>query len=198
MKKRSKYVLYLIFSLFVGFLLGVLAIPFFHESGHYLTAYVFNSSAIDKFDYSPVRALKNIIIPPENEIGQQVTFKGDLFEIFPEYQVIIIAFAGIIFELILFALILFLLKKINEKYSRKRDNKFLVGFSFILGFYACFAIIILSWLHDITGIMSYYSIEPIAQIFIAFSLAISIFLVWFFNLIKYWRILDAHAKALDK
>jgi hypothetical protein len=187
MKLPVKVVILLSSLLFLGFVTGSVFIPFFHELGHYSTAYLFNSSAIDKFDYSLTRAITQIIIPPENKVAHQVTFKGNIWEIFPEYQVILIVLSGLFFELFLFCLSILLLKKLEKKLDTNKHFKQLFFIAF--GFYISFIRITISWSFDILGLLEYYSFNTISKLIISLSVAFSILLVWSFYLISYFRMI---------
>ncbi|MCX6818427.1 MAG: hypothetical protein NT129_00305 [Candidatus Aenigmarchaeota archaeon] len=198
MNKKSEMKLKIILALIAGLLAIAVILPLVHELGHYSIACAFNCSAIDKFDYSPTRALKNLIIPPETGIAHQVTYKGSLWNIFPEYQVILIAVGGALYELILFVIALLLLKNVNERYNREKKLKLFLLFTFLLGAFTLFFTISVSWLYDSLLILDHYSFGFYAKLAVIIPLYAAIFLFWFFMLAKYMRIFYSHVKMLRK
>ncbi len=198
MNKKSQLKLKIILALIAGLLSIVVMLPLVHELGHYSIACAFNCSAIDKFDYSPTRALKNLIIPPENGIAHQVTYKGNVWTIFPESQVILIAVGGALYELILFVIVLLLLKNVNERYKHEKKLNLFLLFTFLMGIFAFFFTISFSWLYDSLLILNHYSFSLYAKLAIIIPLYAAIFLFWFFMLAKYMRIFYSHVKGLRK
>jgi len=139
--------------------------------------------------------LVQIIFQPENKIAHQVTFKGDLWKLFPEYQVILIALGGLIFELLLFYLSILLLKnqekKLNTKMNTDSCHKILFLFLFFVtfGFYISFIRITISWLSDILGLLNHYSFTTVFKILILLSIAITIVSIWSLYFIRYFKTL---------
>ncbi|MCX6818516.1 MAG: hypothetical protein NT129_00770 [Candidatus Aenigmarchaeota archaeon] len=198
MNKKSKLKLKIILALVAGLLSIVIILPFFHELGHYSIACAFNCFAIDKFDYSPTRVLKNLIIPPETGIAHQVTYKGNVWNIFPESQVILIAVGGALYELILFVIVLLLLKNVNERYKHEKKLNLFLLFTFLMGVFAFFFTISVSWLYDSLLILNHYSFDLYMKLAVIIPLYAAIFLFWFFMLAKYMRVFYSHVKGLKK
>ena len=91
----------LVFLLVIaGLIAGYAIVPFVHETGHYTLACVSNCSAIKEFVYSP-----QFNLLPSNYSGYEVRYTAPVKEVYGDYG-IIVYFAGFLFEMVLFAIII--------------------------------------------------------------------------------------------
>ncbi|HLD39417.1 MAG TPA: hypothetical protein VJB05_03840 [archaeon] len=168
------------FLVIAGLITGYAIVPFVHETGHYTLACVSNCSAIKEFVYSP-----QFNLLPSNYSGYEVRYTAPVKEVYGDYG-IIVYFAGFLFEMVLFAIILLLRRSAKPT----KTSLFLLGF-FIIFINSCY-----TWIADFASVMTFYFNASFLTVqIVVYALMIAIYSIWFVFLLRFVKLMD---KALPK
>lgn len=171
-EKRKK--LLLLWSCYtIGILLGTCANFFIHEAGHYVPAYIFNSSNVVEFKWSLETCLK--YLEGQAKTGDfQVGFKEQYFPFgYSILQASIISVSGLLFQFILLLIFALGLKR----YSNKDKNSYLTGF--FVGAYFSSISILVSWIADIDAMLRYFQLYQVETI-ILMGISLVVIIIYLF------------------
>jgi magnesium-transporting ATPase (P-type) len=117
-----------------------------HEFGHFTFAYAFNKTAIANFSFPLKEAFTTI--DPFVSLHPSLNYKYPMIESFSIPQVFVISFAGYLFELVYFVVLIVVLDKLLKKEIKSMKRFYLI--SIIMGFYIMSFNIFIAWF-DITN-----------------------------------------------
>lgn len=178
--------------LLVGYSIGIFLDVLVHELGHYSFAYFFNKSAIKGLYYSPIHILKatlSLLRNPTNIVTlAHVDYYGSVFELFSEYQALLVCLGGLIFELAFFGLLLMILYKLANRYKKEKNKTNLYLCSLLCGIILSMVLMVGSWVLDGMILLLHFTVN---RYLIAITVALSsvvIFRIWLYCVNIYvWR-----------
>ncbi len=127
---------------------GFVADVCIHETGHYVFAYAFNSSSIASFNCHPTETVLILIGRGASFPPYQVVYKGPIVNSLQPYQIPIVGFAGLGFELFSFCGVGLLSSKLASKWQAKARFREMIYTTFLLGLVLGFLGIIYGWTDD--------------------------------------------------
>jgi len=170
-----------------GFLVGAFLNPFVHEIGHYTFAYVFNKSAISEFSYSPQNVIGELIGTYKGNTPHYVSYTGPLYEVFKPYQAVLVSLAGLLFQLILFILVLSGLNKYYKYYVIRAYPKDLLVYFFLLGILISCLSITWSWIGDGAKFFYVFIQEKTKMKIGIYAIVLALVFIWTSSAIKSFR-----------
>ncbi len=143
-KKQMPFLAIMLLSALVSY--DFIQMPL-HEVGHYTFAYAFNSTGIANLSYP----IKENLMNPFAAVNPAVNYKVPMIQSFSVAQIGVISFAGFLFEIFYWLLLILLLDKILLKRMKSVKSSYITSIFF--GFYISSMFMLYGWF-GITNINS--------------------------------------------